>query len=103
MFAVISAGLQGNFQRCRKSYCRQPQIIINFGGAPARFRNSSSLCDNERYQRTLENFGYLIQQATVFGRHVHVSCASGDDAIYYHGLSGLCRALSPFPPRLPYV
>ncbi|XPE24314.1 glutamate-cysteine ligase family protein [Shigella sonnei] len=24
------------------------------------------VCDNERYQRTLQNFGYLIQQATVF-------------------------------------
>ncbi|STL42692.1 carboxylate-amine ligase [Escherichia coli] len=52
------------------------------------------VCDNERYQRTLENFGYLIQQATVFGQHVHVGCASGDDAIYLlHGLSRFGAAL----------
>ena len=37
---------------------------------------------------TPENFGYLIQQATVFGQHVHIGCANGDDAIYLlHGLS----------------
>ncbi|MDI8841650.1 glutamate-cysteine ligase family protein, partial [Salmonella enterica subsp. enterica serovar Anatum] len=30
----------------------------------------------------------IIQQATVFGQHVHVGCANGDDAIYLlHGLS----------------
>ena len=66
-----------------------------------RFRKwqRQEVCDNERYQRTLENFGYLIQQATVFGQHVHVGCASGDDAIYLlHGLS-ICATLSPFPPR----
>ncbi len=36
----------------------------------------------------VEHFGYLAQQATVFGQHVHVGCQSGDDAIYLlHGLS----------------
>ena len=58
------------------------------------------VCDNERYQRTRENFGYLIQQATVFGQHVHVGCASGDDAfICCTACHGLCRTSSPFPPR----
>lgn len=71
--------------------------ICGGGTHPFQKWQRQEVCDNERYQRTLENFGYLIQQATVFGQHVHVGCASGDDAIYL--LHGLCRTLSPFPPR----
>lgn len=43
MFAVISTRLPGNFQRCRKSYCRQRQTIIWKFAAVARirFRNGS--------------------------------------------------------------
>ena len=71
--------------------------ICGGGTHPFQKWQRQEVCDNERYQRTLENFGYLIQQATVFGQHVHVGCASGDDAIYL--LHGLCRTSSPFPPR----
>ncbi len=62
------------------------------------------MCDNERYQRTLENFGYLIQQATVFGQHVHVGCASGDDAIYLlHGLSRFVPHFIALSAASPYM
>ncbi|STJ17275.1 carboxylate-amine ligase [Escherichia coli] len=74
--------------------------ICGGGTHPFQKWQRQEVCDNERYQRTLENFGYLIQQATVFGQHVHVGCASGDDAIYCcTACHGLCRTLSPFPPR----
>ena len=53
--------------------------ICGGGTHPFQKWQRQEVCDNERYQRTLENFGYLIQQATVFGQHVHVGCASGDD------------------------
>ncbi|WP_250188528.1 glutamate-cysteine ligase family protein, partial [Escherichia coli] len=59
--------------------------ICGGGTHPFQKWQRQEVCDNERYQRTLENFGYLIQQATVFGQHVHVGCASGDDAIYLLG------------------
>ncbi len=57
--------LPGNFQRCRKSYCRQPQTSsgnLRRWHASVSEMAASGVCDNERYQRTLENFGYLIQQ-----------------------------------------
>ena len=74
--------------------------ICGGGTHPFQKWQRQEVCDNERYQRTLENFGYLIQQATVFGQHVHVGCASGDDAIYCcTACHDLCRTLSPFPPR----
>jgi carboxylate-amine ligase len=36
----------------------------------------------ERFQAVVKRYGYLAKQFTVFGQHIHVGCASGDDAIY---------------------
>ena len=44
--------------------------------------------------RTLSNlYGYLAKQFTVFGQHVHVGCASGDEALY------LLHALGRYVPH----
>jgi len=37
---------------------------------------------NERFLSVSEKYGFLAKQFTVFGQHVHVGCASADDAIY---------------------
>ncbi|TKV08415.1 glutamate-cysteine ligase family protein, partial [Citrobacter sp. TBCS-14] len=51
-----------------------------------------------------ENFGYLIQQATVFGQHVHIGCANGDDAIYLlHGLSRFVPHFIALSAASPYM
>jgi carboxylate-amine ligase len=36
----------------------------------------------ERFRAVTERYGYLAKQFTVFGQHIHVGCASGDDAVY---------------------
>jgi len=42
----------------------------------------------ERFARVSALYGYLAKQFTVFGQHVHIGCASGDDAIRLaHGLA----------------
>src|SRR6185503_1494387 len=42
----------------------------------------------ERFQRVSSLYGYLAKQFTVFGQHIHVGVANGDDAVYLtHGLS----------------
>ncbi len=51
------------------------------------------VCDNPRYARHLERFAYLVQQATVFGQHVHIGCANGDDAVW------LMHALGRYVPH----
>ncbi|XTZ39508.1 YbdK family carboxylate-amine ligase [Salmonella enterica] len=62
------------------------------------------VCEDERYQRTLEMFGYLVQQATVFGQHVHIGCQSGDDAIYLlHGLSRFVPHFIALGAASPYM
>ena len=36
----------------------------------------------ERFQRVSGLYGYLAKQFTVFGQHIHIGVASGDDAVY---------------------
>lgn len=40
-----------------------------------------------------EQYGYLAQQFTVFGQHIHIGCKNGDDALY------LCHALARYIPH----
>jgi carboxylate-amine ligase len=35
-----------------------------------------------RFQAVTERYGYLAKQFTVFGQHIHLGCASGDEAVY---------------------
>ncbi|HEV8108554.1 MAG TPA: YbdK family carboxylate-amine ligase [Burkholderiales bacterium] len=37
---------------------------------------------NERFMHVVERYGYLAKQFTVFGQHIHIGCASGDDAVF---------------------
>ncbi|BBV85753.1 hypothetical protein STW0522ENT62_11990 [Enterobacter kobei] len=46
--------------------------ICGGGTHPFQKWQRQEVCDDERYNVTLERFGYLILQATVFGQHVHV-------------------------------
>jgi len=46
-----------------------------------------------RYQELSALYGYLAKQFTVFGQHVHIGCASGDDALY------LLHALGRYIPH----
>lgn len=78
--------------------------ICGGGTHPFQKWQRQEVCDNERYLRTLEQFGYLIQQATVFGQHVHVGCTNGDDAIYLlHGLSRYVPHLIALNAASPYL
>jgi glutamate---cysteine ligase / carboxylate-amine ligase len=36
----------------------------------------------ERFKAITQRYGYLAKQFTVFGQHIHLGCASGDEAVY---------------------
>jgi carboxylate-amine ligase len=36
----------------------------------------------DRFKMVTQRYGYLAKQFTVFGQHVHLGCASGDEAVY---------------------
>jgi len=48
----------------------------------------------ERFLSVSEKYGFLAKQFTVFGQHIHIGCASADDAIY------LTHAVTRYVPHL---
>ncbi|SPX56268.1 carboxylate-amine ligase [Klebsiella pneumoniae] len=75
-------------QAVQRAALRHHLQIYGGGSHPFHAWQRQQISDNPRYVKTVEHFGYLAQQATVFGQHVHVGCQSGDNAIYLlHGLS----------------
>ncbi len=66
------------------------------GGGTHPFQNwpERTIFPARRFQEISHTYGYLAQQFTVFGQHVHVGCTSGDDAIY------LTHALTRYTPLL---
>jgi len=65
------------------------------GGGAHPFQNWSDrrIYDTERFNQVAHEYGYLAKQFTVFGQHIHVGCASGDDAVY------LTHMLSRYVPH----
>jgi carboxylate-amine ligase len=64
-------------------------VAVAGGGAhPFHKWKEQRIFPTERFQRVSNLYGYLAKQFTVFGQHVHIGVASGDDAVYLtHRLS----------------
>jgi len=64
-------------------------IAVSGGGAhPFQHWPDRSIYETPRFLLVSELYGYLAKQFTVFGQHVHVGCADGDQALYLlHSLS----------------
>ena len=64
-------------------------VSVAGGGAHPFMRwQERSISDTPRFQYLAEMYGYLARQFTVFGQHIHIGVANGDDAMYLtHGLS----------------
>ncbi len=58
-------------------------LLVSGGGShPFHDWADRRIYPNERFQYVVERYGYLAKQFTVFGQHIHVGCASGDDAVF---------------------
>lgn len=69
-------------------------LAVCGGGAhPFQLWQERRIYEAPRFRHLSELYGYLAKQFTVFGQHVHIGCASGDDAIY------LAHALSRYIPH----
>jgi carboxylate-amine ligase len=64
-------------------------VAVAGGGAhPFHKWKERRIFPTERFQRVSALYGYLAKQFTVFGQHIHVGVANGDDAVYLaHHLS----------------
>lgn len=57
-----------------------------------------------RYQEVSALYGYLAQQFTIFGQHVHVGCSDGDEALYLlHALNRYVPHFIALAASSPYV
>ena len=62
---------------------RRLNLAVAGGGAhPFQHWSEQRIFPKERFFKLHEMYGYLAKQFTVFGQHIHVGVASGDDAIY---------------------
>lgn len=69
-------------------------VAISGGGTHPFMRwQERDIFDAPRFQYLAEMYGYLARQFTVFGQHIHLGVASGDDAIR------LMHGLSPYVPH----
>jgi carboxylate-amine ligase len=72
--------------------------ILNIGIAgggthPFQHWSEQKIFPKARFEHLSSLYGYLAKQFTVFGQHVHIGCASGDDAMY------LLHALNRYIPH----
>jgi carboxylate-amine ligase len=76
-------------------HARQMNVAIAGGGThPFQKWSERRIYPTERFLSVSEKYGFLAKQFTVFGQHIHIGCASADDAVY------LNHALIRYLPHL---
>ena len=74
--------------------CERLNIDICGGGThPFQRWSDQRVFHKPRFEQISQLYGYLAKQFTVFGQHVHVGCASGDDALF------LLHSLNRYVPQ----
>jgi carboxylate-amine ligase len=69
-------------------------IDVSGGGVhPFQHWHEQRITPSERFNYIYEKYGYLAKTFTVFGQHIHIGVANGDDALY------LTHAFSRFIPH----
>jgi carboxylate-amine ligase len=98
--AVVHAGFAGleaellEIRDCLAGFARRLDLALAGGGThPFQDWTQRRIFPAERYHRISDLYGYLAKQFTVFGQHIHIGCADGDDAVY------LTRALGRYVPH----
>ena len=67
--------------------------VCGGGTHPIQQWSQRKIYSKPRFKEVSALYGYLAKQFTIFGQHVHVGCASGDDAMY------LLHALNRYVPH----
>ncbi len=67
--------------------------VCGGGTHPFQKWSERKIFSKPRFKEVSALYGYLAKQFTVFGQHVHIGCASGDDAVY------LLHALNRYVPH----
>jgi carboxylate-amine ligase len=78
--------------------------ICGGGTHPFQKWSDRRIFSKPRFKEVSELYGYLAKQFTIFGQHVHIGCASGDDALFLlHSLSRYVPHFIALSSSSPYV
>lgn len=78
--------------------------ICGGGTHPFQHWSEQKIFSKPRFQHLSSLYGYLAKQFTVFGQHVHIGCASGDDALFLlHSLSRYIPHFIALSASSPFV
>jgi carboxylate-amine ligase len=74
------------------------------GTHPFQHWSERTIFEKPRFQELSSLYGYLAKQFTVFGQHVHIGCANGDDALFLlHSLSRYIPHFIALSASSPFV
>ncbi|TFW10670.1 glutamate--cysteine ligase [Massilia arenosa] len=74
------------------------------GTHPFQHWSEQKIFEKPRFRELSSLYGYLAKQFTVFGQHVHIGCASGDDALFLlHSLSRYIPHFIALSASSPFV
>jgi carboxylate-amine ligase len=78
--------------------------ICGGGTHPFQQWSSQKIFSGPRFQELSALYGYLAKQFTIFGQHVHIGCASGDDAMFLlHSLNRYVPHFIALSASSPFV
>ncbi|MFZ3286401.1 MAG: YbdK family carboxylate-amine ligase [Telluria sp.] len=74
------------------------------GTHPFQHWSEQKIFPKPRFQELSSLYGYLAKQFTVFGQHVHIGCANGDDAMFLlHSLNRYIPHFIALSASSPFV
>ena len=111
----ISTDVQSNYSDLLDQLQRIRDVLVHAGdrlnvgvcgGGTHPFQQWSErkIFSKPRFKEVSALYGYLAKQFTIFGQHVHVGCASGDDAMFLlHALNRYVPHFIALSASSPYV
>lgn len=84
--------LQNELLEAKKVFQHQAKeldLVFCGGGTHPNHRWKKAKVDQSaHYKQVSAHYGYLIKFFMIFGQHIHIGCANGDDAIYLTHMMG---------------
>jgi carboxylate-amine ligase len=78
--------------------------ICGGGTHPFQIWRERKIFSKPRFKEVSALYGYLAKQFTIFGQHVHIGCANGDDALFLlHSLNRYVPHFIALSASSPYV
>ncbi len=100
----VATGIHANYHSLREQLLAIRDVLVHAGSVlnvgvcgggthPFQKWTDQNIFPKPRFQHLSMLYGYLAKQFTIFGQHIHIGCANGDDALF------LLHALNRYVPH----